>query len=276
MPGVRVPKDWWKSFFTGATGRLMFDEVRWARAKPEIDLLVRKAKLKPGMRVLDLACGTGRHSLELARRGYVVTGLDFATPFLAEAHLRARKARLLNRVQFVHADMRRLGGTFAPGTFDAVLSLFNSFGYFDDRRDDRRVLRAVAQVLKPGGRFVLNTLNLPGVMHRLSSIPRMMNQDGFFHWHEQDGEFFLDRASWNPRKRRTEAAWVVIDPRRRKVERYAFAQHAYSPAAYRRMLRPLGLRIESLWSMLGGRPFTPTSWHQTFVARKRMGPPRKN
>jgi SAM-dependent methyltransferase len=107
-----------------------------------------------GQRVLDLACGPGRHAASLGRRGARVVGLDLSPALLAAA-------REAGAERLVRADMRGL--PFRAGAFDAVLNLFTSFGYFEEDAEHAAVLRDVARVLRPGGRFVLDYLNAPAV-----------------------------------------------------------------------------------------------------------------
>ncbi len=103
-------------------------------------------------RVLDLACGAGRHLAELGRTGHRATGLDLSLPMLEAARRTAPDAAL------ARGDMRRL--PFGTGTFDVVTSYFTSFGYFDDEADDLGVLREVRRVVVSGGVFLLDFLNV--------------------------------------------------------------------------------------------------------------------
>jgi len=107
-----------------------------------------------GRRVLDLACGAGRHAAALRRRGARVVGLDLSAPLLA-------RARERGACGLVRGDMRRL--PFGARTFDAVLNLFTSFGYFATDDEHARVVSEVGRVLRSGGRFVLDFLNAPAV-----------------------------------------------------------------------------------------------------------------
>lgn len=100
----------------------------------------------PG-RVLDLACGAGRHLGALRRRGVAAVGADLSLALLA-------RGRGLPRAR---ADMRVL--PFAAGTFDLVLNFFTSFGYFASERENFRVLEELVRVLRPGGRFLMDLLD---------------------------------------------------------------------------------------------------------------------
>lgn len=111
---------------------------------------------------LDLACGTGRHAVELRGEGGVV-GLDLSLPLLVEARARG----ILPRPGYLRADMRRL--PFRPGTFGAVVNFFTSFGYFDDPAEDESVLREVRRSLAPGGVFLSDLFNAERVLTTLVS-----------------------------------------------------------------------------------------------------------
>ena len=114
----------------------------------EIAFLARHLPLPAYQRVLDLCCGLGRHAIPLAERGYQVTGLDRSADALAEARRRDRAS-----VAWVEGDMRDLAAL--PGPFDAVLNLWQSFGYFD-AATNTAILRQIHGTLRPGGRFILD------------------------------------------------------------------------------------------------------------------------
>src|SRR5207245_8712513 len=145
--------EWWRSWF-GPGYLALYDEYLAERTPVEIDRLEALLALRPPQRILDLPCGQGRHAIELARRGYDVTGADLSPYLLAVAAERGRASGV--RVRWLSADMR---WPIAGETFDVVLNLFTSLGYFADEADDRKVVRAAASMLVPGGRFVLEVIN---------------------------------------------------------------------------------------------------------------------
>src|SRR4051812_46712231 len=98
-------KDWWRDFFQPIIGEVMF-EAKAGKATAEVTQVLRHTGLRPPAEVLDLACGTGRHSREFAARGLAVTGLDYTESYLEQARKAAKKERL--PIPFVHADMRDL------------------------------------------------------------------------------------------------------------------------------------------------------------------------
>lgn len=121
-------------------------------AAREIPFLTRELAVAPGSAVLDLCCGAGRHSGELARAGLSVTGVDLSAALLRKAHADHRK------IDFIRADMRAL--PFADRTFSGAVNLFTSFGYFDADAENLAALREAARVLRPGAALVLDFFNL--------------------------------------------------------------------------------------------------------------------
>ncbi len=121
-----------------------------AQTAREISFIQHWLPLPLYARVLDLCCGTGRHSNRLADAGYAVVGLDRDAVALGRAHLGNAKA---NANAQVRADMRAI--PFAPASFAAAVCLWQSFGYFDES-NNRDVLAQVGRVLQPRGRFILD------------------------------------------------------------------------------------------------------------------------
>lgn len=125
----------------------------------EVNFLVQHLELRPGMRILDVGCGTGRHSVELARRGFDMTGVDLSEAMLAEARKAAESAGV--RCQFIQCDAAH----YHPDrSYDAAICLcegaFCLVGQGDDPIGrDLAILRNIAEALLPGGRFMLTALN---------------------------------------------------------------------------------------------------------------------
>ena len=254
-------KEWWRDFFRPITGEVMF-APKMGEAEKEVAQVLKQTKAKRPFDVLDLACGIGRHAVVFARRGFAVTGLDYSKPFLREARKRARNARA--SIRFVHGDMKNLKPVFAANSFDLVVSLYNSFGYFDSRRDDFKMLKAVHRVLKPGGRFVINTLNEGGVRVRLKA-PISIGREPL------PNVFAIEAARYDSATSRTVGRWTIVDARRSKstIFRKSLTQNVYSHADLKRLLREAGFTIVKTWGPLAGGAFDPRkSWHQTIVAKK--------
>ena len=155
---AEAARDWWQGWF-GPGYLALYDAVLAERTPIEVDQIEALLHLRPPRRILDLPCGQGRHAIELARRGYDVTGVDLSAYMLGVARERAEAAGV--RVRWLPGDMRE---AVPDETFDLVLNLFTSLGYFADETDDQRVVRAAASMLEPGGRFLLEVINGERIM----------------------------------------------------------------------------------------------------------------
>ncbi|MGH7143884.1 MAG: methyltransferase domain-containing protein [Planctomycetota bacterium] len=152
-----LPSDWWRTLFNSVylktDGDVVENDGNTAR---EVNLMLESAGLEPNDRILDLCCGQGRHSLELAKRGFRnVTGVDRSRYLIRLARRRARAAGL--NVNFREGDARKF--RLPESSFHCVAIMGNSFGYFDRLEDDIEVLRAVMRILKSGGTLVLDIVD---------------------------------------------------------------------------------------------------------------------
>jgi len=149
-----LPSEWWQNLFDSlylmTDGDVVENEENTAR---EVELLVQVAGLQTNDRILDLCCGQGRHSLELARRGFVrVTGIDRSRYLIRLARKRSRATGL--KVSFHEGDARKF--RVRNGGYHCVAVLGNSFGYFDREEDDIVVLESIKRALVSGGTLALD------------------------------------------------------------------------------------------------------------------------
>ncbi len=145
---------WYRDWFRDEIYPVVYRHRDEEEARVTVDLFERTVPLPPGARILDLACGHGRHAIEFARRGYCVTGIDLCDALIRTAEGAAREACV--PVRFRCEDMRRLQERNA---YDAVVSLFTSFGYFAEESENRSVVASVARALRPDGWFMLDFFN---------------------------------------------------------------------------------------------------------------------
>jgi SAM-dependent methyltransferase len=147
----------------------------------EVEFISEALRLGPGTEVLDVACGYGRHAIELVQRGIGVTGLAPSLPLLIRAADEAQRRALT--VNFVHADMREMA---FERHFDGAYSMLTSFGYFDEETN-LRVAERIARALKPGARFLLDIVNRDYVV---SDLPVRV-------WWEGTGCVVLEEVDFN-------------------------------------------------------------------------------
>ena len=209
------------------------------RTAAEVNGVVGQLGLAPGARLLDLCCGPGRHAVPLAQLGYRVTGLDLSRPLLARA---AAAADGGPPVGLVAADMRRL--PFADGSFDAVLNLFNAFGYLEDEAQDELVLAEVARVLAPGGRFLQELANREALVRG---------------WHDSDvarhddGLVVLQERHLDLRTSRDQVRYTLLHPDGRRTTSEVSIR-LYTLTELEAMLGRAGLELLAVGGDLDGGP----------------------
>ncbi|MFN2588676.1 MAG: class I SAM-dependent methyltransferase [Actinomycetota bacterium] len=229
----------------------MFDRARWDRGAEEVDAVLALLHLTPPAAVLDLACGPGRHVVELGRRGYDVTGVDVSAAFLEVA--RAACAAEALSPDLVREDMRAFRRAEA---FDAVVSMSTSFGYFDDPADDALVLRNAHASLRAGGAILIELVGKE--VAALSHDGRRWTEDG-------DALLLTEQ--------RVRPGWTWIDNRMTVIsggERsdVTLSHRLYSGAELARLLVECGFRDVELFGGFGGTPYDHTATRLVAVALK--------
>jgi SAM-dependent methyltransferase len=233
--------DWWRTWF-GPAYLSLYDDYLAERTPIEVDQLEVVLELQPPGRILDLACGQGRHGIELARRGYEVTGVDLSDYLLDVAAARARAAGV--KLRLVKGDMREV---LAGARFDVALSLFTSFGYFRDQRDDGKVLRAAAKMLSPGGRFLLEVMN--GQREREQFEPKQ--------WFAVGKTAVMEERQLDERGRRLVVRRTVSTPNARETDLHAI--RLYSGPELEAALREAGFAHVRLYGDWNGEALTDSS-----------------
>jgi len=223
---------WWESWF-GEEYLELYPHRDVESARREVSFALRHLSPDP-LPLLDLCCGSGRHSIRFTEKGFPPVGLDYSAPLLELAHARN------DRLELVRGDMRRL--PFADGAFCAVVNFFTSFGYFLADLDNVSVVTEVARVLRRGGRFLCDTF---GLDHTLSRLVAEENRS------TSDREYRI-RRWWNGQTRRIEKE---IEVRRGgSTETFRESVRAYSPEELTRMVEGAGLTVENLWGNFDESP----------------------
>ena len=229
----------------------MFSHRRWEVTPAEVDGIISLLNIQPGLRVLDLCCGPGRHSLELTRRGFHVSGVDRTQHYLDGAIEQARKEGL--DIEFVQEDMR----TFCrPDTYDAVVNLFTSFGYFEDPEEDRRVAMNVYRSLKTGGLFLMDMMGK-------EVLARVFQERN---WHEVDGFIQLEERKvsrnwgwmWN--------RWIRLKGNER-IEG-ELSHRLYAATEIVSLLKDCGFTSVDVYGDYNGSPYDHNARRMVTVARK--------
>jgi SAM-dependent methyltransferase len=220
----------------------------------EVEFISDALRIGTGAEILDIACGYGRHAIELVQRGYNVTGLDLSLPLLLRAADESKRRAL--SVNFVHADMREMA---FEKQFDGAYSMLTSFGYFDEDTN-LRVAERIGRALKPGARFLLDVVNRDYVV---SDLPVRV-------WWEGTGCVVLEEVDFNFHTSRivTHRSIVFEDGRQLEQE---ISVRAYSLHEIGRLLRQAGFRVMDVSGGLNtrGQFFGNVSRSLLIVAEKR-------
>jgi SAM-dependent methyltransferase len=251
---VEVPLDWYRSGFPLETA-----QMPWAdRTVAEVDRALAMLKPQGSERVLDLACGIGRHSLELARRGFEVVGVDIS-PELLEMAEREAEAQSLE-ISFVQADLRELD---LEDEFDLVLSLNDgAVGYFETEEENFRTFEVVSQALRPGGGHLMQ---LPNVLHAEKHLPQKT-------WLAGEATVELIDHRWNGQTRYLEGATVPIRIGElfERFEPIPFRQRLYSAEELADLYESVGMRLANMFSGSGKARMPRDNQYEVFVEGRRV------
>jgi SAM-dependent methyltransferase len=244
-----MPFNWQSEFFRGVA----LDFWRLAMT-PEITasdvaFLERSLEIAPGAHLLDVPCGNGRHAIELARRGYRMTGIDQSAEYIAEA----RSAPV--EVEWIHGDMCDLPWT---DEFDGAYCFGNSFCYLDHEAAPQ-FLASIARCLKPGGRFAIAT----GTAAE-SILPTLLQK----RWHRTGDILTLSEARYQVAEGRLDVDYTFI--RDGTVEtRPTTSSYVFTVAEMCRMHAAAGLETVELSEWGGNGPYRLGSPGLMMVSRKR-------
>jgi SAM-dependent methyltransferase len=199
--------------------------------------------IQPPARILDLACGNCRHSAELARLGFNTFGFDLSWPLLQAVTPEDLACRPLQRVR---GDMRLL--PFRSGSFDLVVSLFTSFGYFPEGAQDLQVLAEVQRVLNPGGKFLLDFLNSRLIKREI--IPAESGKIG-------DQELIVER--WVDEAQNRVEKRISIKSPGGAIQEYRESVRLYDVEELQQMLEQSGIILKQIFGDYDGANYNDRS-----------------
>jgi len=237
-----------------AISRFLFTDERCGNASSgEVDAIVTLLGVSPPAQILDLCCGVGRHSLELAARGFAVTAVDRTAAYLEKAR-RSTAGKSL-AIEFVQASM---GEFCRPGTFDAAINMFTSFGYFASDDEELAVLTNVVESLKSGGRLMIDVLGKEVLCRRFQPRTWQASPDGTAVLLEERKV----RSGWASIENR----WIVFDETGK--HEFHFDIRVYSGRELEQLLQRAGFREVTLYGNLNGGPYDHDAERLVAAARK--------
>jgi SAM-dependent methyltransferase len=230
---------------------VLFPKERILRASEEIGKFIKLAKIKKGTHILDLCCGVGRHSIDLAKRGFKVTAVDRTESYLRKAKKRARKERV--RINFIKSDMREFR---RPNTFNGILNLYTSFGYFEDKDDDRKVAKNMFDSLKRKGKLVIEMMGK-------EVLARIYRERG---WAERDGIVTLEERKITKNWSWMDNRWIILKGNTRKE--FRITHRLYSAVELSELLTECGFLIKNVYGNLNGDAYDHKAIRMIVVAQK--------
>lgn len=250
----RIPQDWYATAFTGMSAEMAWTE----RTEQEIKRALTMLRPQGGERILDLACGTGRHSLELVRQGFSVVGVEIGEELVEIARGDAAAQGL--QAEFIQADLRELD---FEEEFDIVLNLNDgAVGYFETDEENRRTFEVIARALKPGGQ---NLIQVPNVLYARAHLPQRS-------WIPSTTMVELVEHRWNKKDCYMEGAMIplkfgeVLEGLDKRIE---FRQRLYAIEELRELYASVGMELERVFHG-NGRPKEPTeSQFEIFAVAKK-------
>jgi SAM-dependent methyltransferase len=245
-------KGTWETFFD-AHAPVYEDNEFTKNTVKEVDFLLEELSLQQGASILDVGCGTGRHSIELARRGFVVTGLDLSAGMLGRAAAAAKAAGV--NVDWIHVDATRFS---LPGKYAGAICLcegaFGLLGQGDDPIDQPlSILRNISRALKLEAKAVFTVLNAAAMIRRHTNRDVV---EGRF-----DPQTMVESSEYPPRE---------------GMPAIAVRERAFTPTELILLFRLAGMSVLNIWGGTAGnwgrRPLNLDEIEIMIVARKSAEP----
>jgi len=221
----------WQEYFNNAAPGYN-EEVFTKNTEAEVKFLIEELNLPRGSKILDMGCGTGRHSIGLAAHGYQMTGVDWSLGMLKQAESDAEKAGI--EIDWVCEDAKTYR---LPDTFDAAICLCEgAFGLLlkdeDPETHDSSILRNIYESLKPGSKLVLGALN------GFKKIRDAKQED-------------ITSGKFDPYKL-IETFTLVYDLPGGGKKEVVLHEHGFLPAELKKLVESIGFKVLNLWSGTAG------------------------
>ncbi len=232
--------------------QVLFSEERVKKTPYQVDRFVEILDLREGDKILDQCCGIGRHSLELARRGYEVTGVDITEKYLEEAKEKGRREGL--DVEFVKADIREFR---RDNFYDACINFYTSFGYSQDENDNIAVMENVYSSLKHKGSFLLDVMGK-------EVLDKVYTEEDL--WRIEDG-YFQEKRNIREDLDMLESRWKLIKDDG-EIKEHKFMYKLYTEEELKNLLRGVGFKEIEIYGNLEGASYDEDASRLIALAQK--------
>lgn len=246
-----MKKDWWKTFF-GENYLLFWGEKgAFGHTKKEINFLVKHIPIRRKDKILDLCCGHGRHTLELAKRGFAVAGLDYSRFELDLASKAADEKGL--RIDFREGDARNFQ---MNRKFNVVINMFTAFGY-GSKADDQKILRSASRHLARGGKFLIDLVSMIWILRNFRA--RQTERLG-------KNAYALIAREFDPIHNTNLETRTIVKGGKKEASQLRL--RLYSLPEIIEMLAAAGLRYEKSWGSFDAKPYGLDSKRMIVLAKK--------
>lgn len=237
---------WYASWFDTSYYHMLYKNRDDAEAQRFLDNLIEKLQPKKSDRLLDLACGKGRHSIYLAQKGFKVTGVDLSAQSIKHA-----KQFETSKLSFAVHDMREV---FKPNHFDIIINAFTSFGYFENDEDHLDTLKNITKGLRKNGIFVMDFMNVPKVIANM----------------KQREQKTIDGIQFRMTRKVKEGYIVKRILFSDKGKKYAFEERvrAFTKADLQKMFKKAGLEITDTFGDYDLKPYRKATADRLILVAK--------
>ena len=229
----------------------LFRQDKFDESEEELKDLLNLIEFK-GLYILDLCCGPGRHSVELAKMGFNVTGVDKSSFLLSKAKQFSKSAGV--EINFVEEDMRSFS---QPDSFDLVVNLFTSFGYFDDQKDDITVLQNIYDSLKMDGQLVIESMSKEILSKVFQDTTSALLDDGTLvvQKHKVFNDWEMVSNDW----------YILKD---NTYKKYSFTHRLYSAVELKQIIESVGFKSIRFYGNLKGAEYDNRAQRLVLAANK--------
>jgi len=253
-PIGKSPTAWYEEWFNSDYYLKLYSHRNDVEAEACIDIIQRATQFHPNknepFKVLDIACGSGRHAIGLAKRDFDVTAVDLSTTLLRHAHAQAQKEKV--NIKFLQLDMRSLD---FRAEYDLAVQLFSSFGYFETIDEDVAVIQGARRSLRDIGYYAIDLIN-PKVLER-TLIPKSTRviEGGIKVTEER--EIVDDRV-----------IKTITVPNKKEKLKFKESVRLYTPEKIERLLREAGFLPTHWFGDYAGLPFDPERSRRMIIVNK--------
>jgi len=244
--------EWWEDIYNRQIYFDLYEEADTRLAEQEAQQIVTLLHPSDRARILDVCCGYGRHSIPLAQRGFQITGIDLSTTQIQHAREIAKNTH--THLDFHVTDARKLD---FHRSFDVVLNMFVSFGFFTTENENKEVLRGIQRALKPGGKLLLDFWNREKEIREFKPTACETIRD-IIVLKEWQFDALGGRLDWKN---------TVIFPDGKR-ESWEHSVRAYTVAELKALVEEAGLRVEAVYGSLAGEKYTLDSPSAIIIATK--------